>query len=142
MKKAKETRETENSEQDIWVEVVVKLMLLTQEGRLHWNRSDPSSLSNHEVDAYTTEYNGKHIRLTERELPEPPKDSLEYRLLSSSGLHSRTVFILEFVDEHGRSLWKFPQTSALRGLMSAVRYQAADVKTFLHEILNDKEVSQ
>ena len=66
-----------------------------------------------------------------------PKSEIEKALDFFNSIKNETSITLEFVDENGVSLWRFPQTSALRDLMSSVRYQSANVKEFLKDILND-----
>jgi hypothetical protein len=138
MKKEKPVHEAEEGITDIWVDAVVRLMMLTHDDKLHWKRVDIPDLSSSETDAYITEYNGKRLRLAEKELKLPLERSVAPGV-DYGYIDSRNRFILEFIDEDGRSLWRFPVTSALRDLMSSVRYQCADVKAFLHDILNDKD---
>ena len=66
-----------------------------------------------------------------------PKSEIEKTLDFFKSIKNTPLITLEFVDENEISLWRFPQTSALRDLMSSVRYQSANVKEFLKDILNE-----
>ena len=135
---------TQESEHDIWIEAVAKLIWLTHKDQLTWQRVESLNDSKREIDAYIAEYKGKRLKLSEREntfdenfkrmgyrLPREIEDIIKNRKNS-------TLITLEFVNENEVSLWQFPQTSALRDLMSSVRYQSVNVKEFLKDILNEE----
>jgi len=140
---------TQESEQDIWIEAVAKLIRLTHEDQLTWERVESLNDSKKEVDAYVAEYKGRRLKLSERENPleenfkrmaqyRLPKSEIEKTLDFFNSIKNATLITLEFVDENEVSLWRFPQTSALHDLMSSVRYQSANVKEFLKDILNEE----
>jgi len=137
---------TQESEHDIWIEAVAKLIWLTHEDQLTWKRIELLNDSKKEVDAYIAEYKGRRLKLSEREntfdenfkslmaqyrFPREIEDIIKNR-------KNATLITLEFVNEKEVSLWRFPQTSALRDLMSSVRYQSVNVKEFLKDILNEE----
>ena len=138
---------TQESEHDIWIEAVAKLIWLTHEDQLAWKRVELLNDSKKEVDAYISEYKGRRLKLSERENPfdeENFKRMSLYRLPGSEvediikHRKNATLITLEFINENEASLWRFPQTSALRDLMSSVRYQSVNVKEFLKDILNEE----
>jgi len=137
---------TQESEHDIWIEAVAKLIWLTHEDQLTWKRVELLNDSKKEVDAYVAEYKGRRLKLSERENPieENFKRMAQYQLPKSEvediiqHRKSATLITLELVNENEVSLWRFPQTSAVHDLMSSVRYQSANVKEFLKDILNEE----
>jgi hypothetical protein len=140
---------TQESEHDIWIEAVAKLIRLTHEDQLAWKRVELLNDSKQEIDAYIAKYKGRRLKLSERENPfdeenfkrmaqyRSPKSEIEKTLDFFKSIKNTPLITLEFVDENEISLWRFPQTSALRDLMSSVRYQSANVKEFLKDILNE-----
>ena len=137
---------TQESEHDIWIEAVAKLIWLTHKDQLTWQRIEFLNDSKREIDAYIAEYKGRRLKLSERENPfdeENFKRMAQYQLPKSEvediikHRKNATLITLEFINENEASLWQFPQTSALRDLMSSVRYQSANVKEFLKDILSD-----
>jgi hypothetical protein len=49
-----------------------------------------------------------------------------------------TQIYLELVDDYGHTLWTFPEVSAVRDLLTAVKYQVSGVKDLLDDLLNDE----
>jgi hypothetical protein len=123
-------------EKDKWIEATAKLMWMTHDNRLRWERDELSKLSEGEIDAYTTEYKGRRLRLVEKE-HEYIKALRRVSPPLAQDYGRRMFYVLEVIDEHGRRLSPFPQTSVLPHLMESVRSQCADIENFLDEILNE-----
>ena len=126
-----------------WIDVIGKLLQLTQKGTLKWEPVKPPSYLNGETNdsrvevVYETEYKERTLRLYEKryKVQKPTGyfvisglDQREYPYWSS-----KTV--LELLDENGLSPWAFPQSLVLDNLLDAVRYQVSGVKNFLDEVL-------
>lgn len=135
-----------------WIEAVSKLIQLTQKGELSWDvvRGDEALVP--VVDGvelvFVTDFRGRTLRLYKRtkqvEGPEAGDlvvGSSAWQALPISRDYPFQVerVVLEFVDNLGNSLWKFPYTDALDDLYEAVEYQVAEVDEFLNELLEADE---
>lgn len=96
------------------IDAIVRLIKGTQEGKITWCVEGPSK-----TVRYIADYKGRRLRLYEI-------------------LHSYPD--LEIIDDNGTTLWTFPQVSGLNDLLSSVRYQTADVKSLLDDIIEDDEL--
>lgn len=132
-----------------WVEAVIQLLKLTQEGKLHWdlrpvgnqplfeeNQGFPSSA------IFTTTYNEKTLQLYEERYKRPKRRGtfMDYWgavPLSDDSMVWDTRVILEFVSEKGARLWAFPDMAPLEDLLTSVQYQVAGVKDFLDDLLSE-----
>jgi hypothetical protein len=101
---------------DKLIDAIVSLIRGTQEGRITWvvEKVTPKLV-------YETEYKARRLRIYE--VPG----------------HSPN---LEIIDENGTPLWTFPRMSGLDDLLSSVRYQTADVKSFVDDIIRDDELER
>jgi hypothetical protein len=141
-------------ERDKWVDAVVKLLRLTQEGKLHWDYEMIGQQLIEENDEYisspifTTTYNGRHLQLYKERFKRPRRQSISETFNSvtlgafggepaTRPMVWDTRIILEFVNEKGARLWAFPNISALDDLLSSVQYQVAGVKEFLDDLLSE-----
>jgi len=102
------------TESEKLIDAIVRLIKGTQEGKIPWTLEKSSN-----AVRYIAEYKGRWLRLY----------ALEYDYPN-----------LEIIDNSGTTLWTFPQVSGLNDLLSSVRYQTADVKTLLDEIIEDDEL--
>lgn len=111
------------TEIDRLIDAIVTLIRGTQEGKITWlvkkltPALSPADPKIGVETAFETQYRGRRLRLYE-----PPYSSLPN---------------LEIIDENGTTLWTFPPVSGLDDLLSSVRYQTADVKKFLDDIIGD-----
>jgi len=142
------------SESDRYVELVAKLLELTQEGTLKWSSRPPRASLNSDPEravdiVYTAQYKGKTLGLymVRRKFETSGTGSFFSGLTGTSGYSGfygpnppKWVYepILEFIDGAGNSVWTFPLVSGLSDLLSAVRYQAAGVSQFLDDVLGKK----
>ncbi|MEK6299240.1 MAG: hypothetical protein AABO41_00835 [Acidobacteriota bacterium] len=135
------------SEKEKLIEVIVKLIRETQEGKIRWDIKEPPASLKLDVDAavdlaYETEYKGKRLRLykenyvVERGLIQ--RDPILDNLLGTKYPHWAANIMLEITDEKGKTLWTFPDVNGLDDLLDSVEYQAAGVSDFLDEIVSDK----
>jgi len=140
-----------NAESSKWVEVASKLIKLTQEGRLKWKKAiGDYSLDNIENTdlAFVTQYKNKTLRIYRfRYKVEAPTAGLSSISNFSTAIsiygerkypYWASAVVLEFIDDQGNSLWKFPDTKALDDLYSSIQYTVAGVSDFLEDILNDE----
>lgn len=110
------------TEIDRLIDAIVKLIRGTQEGEVTWavKKLTPAlSLTDPKIGvqtAYETEFRGRRLRLYEVDFSSPN---------------------LEIIDDNGTALWTFPPVCGLDDLLSSVRYQTADVKKFLDDIIGD-----
>jgi hypothetical protein len=102
------------TENEKLIDVIVRLIKGTQEGRIPWTVEKTSN-----TVRYTAVYKGRWLRLYQDEYDYPN---------------------LQIIDDSGTTLWTFPQVSGMNDLWSSVRYQTADVKSLLDEIINDDEL--
>ena len=101
---------------DKLIDAIVGLIKGTQEGRITWEGGEVTSKM-----VYETWYKGRRLRL--HKLPGSKPD-------------------LEIIDDSGTPLWTFPSVSGLDDLLSSVRYQIADVKSFVDAIIRDEELER
>jgi hypothetical protein len=133
-----------NETKSQFIEVVAKLIKLTQEGRITWRPSTRSELPadtdfRTTSSAFETRYRDQRLRIyRQRTLSQPVIGSIG----SALGIGRRepqgiwiTRVVLEFLDQHGETNWTFPSNSALNDLLAAVQYQAGGIQKFIDSIL-------
>ena len=101
---------------DRLIDAIVGLIRGTQERRIIWSLEKVSP-----TIVYETVHKGRRLRIYEGPGHSPN---------------------LEIIDENGTPLWTFPRVSGLDDLLSSVRYEAADVKGFVDEIIRDYELER
>jgi hypothetical protein len=104
------------STSDRLIDAIVGLIRGTQEGRIIWSLEKVSPTM-----VYETELKDRRLRIYE--------------------VHGQSP-TLEIIDENGTPLWTFPTISGLDDLLSSVRYQSADVKGFVDDIIGDYELER
>lgn len=129
-----------------WVEAITKLTKLTQEETLKWS-STPSGgvLANDEgqqiESAFIAYYKDKTLRLYKKrfkvEDPNPLMTSMMIHPFHPKYPFWAAQIYLELIDNNGQNLWTFPEVSALRDLLTAVKYQASGVKDLLEDLVKD-----
>ena len=126
---------------DKYLEVVIKLIKLTQEGKIEWRRGN-LVLKNVTVKiVFITEYKGKSLRLYEYEyevLPPPPGTMPPIIGVKKKYPYRQTDITLEFIDDKDLSLWEFPHSHAISDLLHTVKYQVAGVDDFLDSITSEE----
>jgi hypothetical protein len=133
------SKETKNTDPR-WVDAVVKLIKLTQNGKLKWQVNDPSQVEKVDGEDIITEdfvakYRDRLLRVYKRRRPPTP---VERAMLGvESKVQWYTHYGLEFVTAANQTLWAFPREAPIRDLHKAVQYQVARVNDFLDEILNE-----
>ncbi len=137
---------------DRMLEAVVKLMHLTQKGKLKWRAGKPDDSMKLEggdrIDSvYVAEYNGRILQIYRRnwvDLAEARGILGAFRMatgqrrgaLGTLEEYSREQTVLRLATPEG-GFWTFPHNNALRDLMTAVSFQVTDAKDFLDEILSE-----
>jgi hypothetical protein len=151
-------------ERDKWLEVISKLIALTQEGQLKWRAQRPDDSLKEEPDdririVFTATYQDHHLRLykrsrkrTRRQTPgvsSPTLTEAESNLLKVSGVYHVqpreedeptwvSDVVLEFVTDDNLPILTAPSMRILSDLLNAVRYQVAGVRDFTNRILSDQ----
>lgn len=136
-----------STEKDKMLDAVVKLINLTQDGKLKWRTIKPRQSLNRDNESvvdlvYTTDYKSKKLGLYENKyrVETPPSGSLSGSFGNIFGVtypHWNSIVILEFIDSAGNNLWTFPDVQGLSDLLKTVRYQIAGINEFLDSLLND-----
>jgi hypothetical protein len=137
--------EKEKDKKDKWVEVITKLILLTQRAEIKWaSVPPPETLIGKDRYAdiiFTTRFKNKNLRLYELNYEIKKPDPLN--MLANLSIAPKeypfwtSIIILEIVDAWDHPLWQFPYDSALRDLLSSVKYQVAGVDSFLDDLLKN-----
>ncbi len=123
-----------------YIDVIAKMIDLTQSGRLVWKAHLPSDTLKVYPDdkvstVFVTKYQGKTLRLYQRTYKVRQVPSLIRAAVGDNEWLKEVV--LEFLSEDGSSLWAFPQMAILKDLLSTVRYKVAGVDEFINEILEE-----
>lgn len=122
-----------------WIDIVGKLIELTQEAKLVWEVGTPLHSIGGERDeriesVFTTTYKGKKLRLYKRTYKAyRDKHKITGHPLYDSYLASDAV--LEIVHDNGMTLWTFPKLDITEHLLSSIQYRVAGIKEWIAEIL-------
>jgi hypothetical protein len=145
--KPENSEEVKATEKDSLISTIVALIKLTQTEQLSWTRVNPSDaglnpLSVGVIDfAYLAKFQDLNFRLYEKtDESERPFINNSWSILLGKPKYVGQV-ILEVVDDEMRSLFVFPQVTALRDLLSSVKYQAFDVKNAFARLLDVAKTS-
>jgi hypothetical protein len=139
------------TEDSKWISAVTALLKLTQTGALKWERTSQSEAfpgvePESEIEfVYTAKLKDLGFRLYETvsaafrssSLLNAWSDMLGNRDSLARRRSATRRIILEAVDDNLKSLFTFPQVSALADLLSAVKYQVSDVENVLDSILKE-----
>lgn len=111
------------------IEIVDKLIELTQHGELLWDYERPNSYmlaQDSKVDTvYLTQYLGRNIRIYRRDF--------KYYLDESQYTWDWEV-IVEFVNDQGERMGRFPQSPNSIELIQAIQYQNPQIKDFYNDM--------
>jgi len=116
-----------------YIELIDKFIELTQHNKISWEREIPAPNSNllatgNKINlVYSTEYKTHYIRAYKeayKHFTDENDFCWGYRL------------VLEFVDQSGNSLWRFPEINNIAELLNAIKYKDANVDNLLKEILD------
>lgn len=114
-----------------WQTTLYKIAQATRENKLVWKRA-----TSH-IDEYL------NATVTWSYITEDTEDPLRLYKIEfikeedGTSVHSSNL-ILEFIDNTGRSLWKFPEHQAIEDISSAVQYQANGIDAKLARLLKIK----
>lgn len=116
------------------VEIVDKLIELTQHGNLVWSGSDaPYNLTSKDVRVglvYKSHYLNKTLRVYHNQF--------KYYIDESSYVWDNEINF-EIIDNNENVLWRFPATSNISNLLSAIQYQTSQVGNFYQEMFGKKQ---
>ncbi len=131
-----------STERNKWIDVIAKMLKLTQEGKLAWKAEQPPAQlggrSDRRVElVFTSIYKEKRLRLYQYAFQSEEVDVSPYDGSISRTMQWRTKPILEIVDRSGAALWKFPNVSALNDLLYSVQYQVAGAKELLDDFMKE-----
>jgi hypothetical protein len=128
---------------DKMLEAVVKLIQLTQTGRLKWRAGEPDESMKLEADdridsVYTTDYNGRRLEIYRRTwiVYQGAGGLMGFADVPDFERRLKEQVVLRLATPEG-NFWTFPQNSALHDLMNAVAFKVTDAKGFLDEILGE-----
>ena len=124
------------------VELVAKLIELTQESTLSWKVVDANEGSDLGFTkiigaVFETTYGGKILRAYKRQYDNSEEKNM-YNMYAYQPTYSIAIE-LEFVDNKGNSIWCFPRITGIIDLYKAISYKAAGVDDFIIDILNDEK---
>lgn len=133
------------------LEVVTKLIQLTQDDKIHWQTAETKFEGSHKDTKediklgtiYKTDFKGKQLRLYKitQKLDQTSTSPLfKLSMTKESGPYWTSSVRLEFVDSAGRATWTFPESKALLDLLEAASYQTAGVYDFINEILKEPNI--
>lgn len=127
---------------DKYIEVIAELIKLTENKKIKWE-SYPVNISYNDVKIsmkFRTEYLGKKINIYTKHIliVEPPNPMLTIKLfpIRKEYPYWSTETVLEFVDDLGNSIWKFPEIPILFDLLEVVKQQVAGVSDFINNLFN------
>jgi hypothetical protein len=131
-----------SSEKNKWIDVIAKMLKLTQAGKLVWKSEQPPATFRNRSDrrveiVFTTKYKEKNLRLYELSYQSEDIDINPYDNQPTVTLTWYSKPVLEIVDKFGIALWTFPKVSALSDLLSSVQFQVAGVKDLLDDFLKE-----
>ena len=133
-----------------WVEAITRLTKLTQEGKIEWSSAQSRGvLANDEAQqiesAFLADYKDKRLRIYKKrfkvEDPNPLFTGMMIQPFAPKYPFWASQIYLELIDNHGQNLWTFPEVSALRDLLTAVKYQVSGVKDLLDDLLKDQAMA-
>jgi hypothetical protein len=137
------------SERDLWLEAVINMIELTQNGEIQW-RAGRELLQGQGEPAtppYYADYKTQTYRLEKRWIPASLPTTAEQiirRFQPLSGTRKRSsgqyVVSLDVVDAHGLSLFAIPYVNPLWDLLTAVQKQTA-ADNALKDLLGDTTYS-
>ena len=130
-----------------WVDAVTKLTKLTQEGKVEWSSAScegvlVSDESQQLESCFVGRYKDKKLRIYKKRFKvEDPNPWVT--LMTGEPFKRKYPFwtaqvYLEIVDDYGNAAWTFPDVSALRDLLMAVKYQAAGVRELVSDLLKEE----
>jgi len=130
-------------EKNKFVDVIAKLIELTQKNKIKWEATDPKVVANNNPkykigQVFIAEHKGKWLRIHKYSFETTNDLSSVGFFIGQSKKSWETTFMLEITDERGNRLWKFPYINALGDLFSSIEYQAAGVIEFIDDILGEK----
>jgi hypothetical protein len=116
---------------------VTRMIELTQQGKLEWRNASPSEAPEDEdrvTAAFVTTFNDRKLRLYGKRIEASQGEIMKLFVTAPQETKWRTIGVLEFINDFGMSLWRFPVSDATYDLLDAVQYRVAGVNEFLADI--------
>ncbi len=126
------------------VELVAKLIELTQESTLTWSIVKPSNdieqgFTKLVGSVFEAKYQNKNLRIYKVE-----HDNTEENHMLNMYMHQPSYSVaikLEFVDRYGNSIWSFPRITGIVDLYKTIAYETAGVDEFINSVLGADETT-
>jgi hypothetical protein len=123
------------------VEMIARLLELTQQGKLKWHSAAPPKGIDTPV-AFQASYENFNLRIYQAERPNPDLGEISVSVLtfgvSRKAPDRITVTILELLDSQGRAVYKFDFKAGLSNLYDSASYSAAGVDRFINAVLGEE----
>ena len=116
------------SEKSKWVDAIVRLIELTQQGKIDWLLAGPDMVGTDVglSPPYVARHNDRMLRLRKLAVISDSRwDENSYQIL------------LEMITDYGEVLYQFPDVAVSEDLLEAVQYQVAGVGDYLDELLGE-----
>ncbi len=128
---------------DRWTQAVLKLTKLTRDGRIKWQRVPPADQKpgvspppfGGDEEAFVTQHEGQRLRL--RRVSNIFAALFLIQSKGSQKAGAAQGYVLEIIDDQGRTVWTFPTVEALADLYQTVRYYQAGIGTFIDRLLEE-----
>lgn len=128
------------------LEVVTKLIQLTQEDQIKWTTLEPTQPEGRDDlrfgTLFFTNYKGKKLRLYKVNSKQDVLPFMKAFTIAAGNKDGKTwvgQIHLEFLDDKNQVTWAFPYIKSLDDLHEAASYQIAGVFDFINEILGDSQ---
>lgn len=135
-----------SDDKDKLSEAVLKILTLTHQGVLHWEKESPPDAMTRSTDSaialyFETSYGARRLALYRERVPLEPKHmsmgALSAFLSSKSDVaqwHERDRLAL--LHDDGTLAYEFPPSREVRDLFESVRYKTSGLDQFLNDLLN------
>lgn len=129
-----------------WVEAIVKLTRMTQDGGLEWAVAEIQMPADKDVrpdTAYTSTFKGHRLKISKVSVRSSdvwsiPSTSSLFANVSAPKDYWNPEVVLSLIDAAENRLWDFPHVEGLSGLYKAVQFQVAKVSDFLENLQHQK----
>lgn len=141
LEKSLDERQDEEQPDAQWVEAVDKIAQLTREGTIKWSAVETTAMKvpgQTVLSAYQAEFDRRTLLLQETtpEVQTPSgsgatRGAYVLNTMLGSARFNQRVFSLRIVDDNKSPLFVFPNVPNVVDLMAAIKYQLADIDSFL-----------
>ena len=122
------------------IKVITKLNRLTQEGKIKWERREPppslvTGTDSKIFDFFATNYKGRNIGLFEERYQGWDEDYFH-------GAYWTDRLVLAFFSTAWEKEWEFPKSPGIYELLTSIKYQVAEVETFMNDFLKEDDTEE